>query len=69
MIGNPRYGRIGLVVLPYFLVFEMLGAVVEMFGVAVVVVGLVLGRRQRGVRAALRRDRRSATDSCCPSWR
>ena len=28
-------GRVGIVVLPYYLVFEMLGAVVEMFGVAV----------------------------------
>ena len=43
MIGNPRYGRIGLVVLPYYLVFELLGPVVELFGVAAVVAGLFLG--------------------------
>jgi cellulose synthase/poly-beta-1,6-N-acetylglucosamine synthase-like glycosyltransferase len=43
MIANPRYGRIGLVVLPYFVVFEMLGAVVELLGVGAVGLGLALG--------------------------
>jgi cellulose synthase/poly-beta-1,6-N-acetylglucosamine synthase-like glycosyltransferase len=43
MIGNPRYGRIGLVVLPYYLMFELLGPIVELFGLAAVVVGVVLG--------------------------
>jgi cellulose synthase/poly-beta-1,6-N-acetylglucosamine synthase-like glycosyltransferase len=43
MIGNPRYGRIGLGAMPYFLVFEMLGAVVEVFGLAVVAIGVALG--------------------------
>ncbi len=32
MIGNPKYGRIGMVVLPYYLMFELLGAVVELTG-------------------------------------
>src|SRR3974390_2611344 len=35
MIGNPRYGRIGLVVLPYYLAFELLGPVVEVVGLGV----------------------------------
>ena len=43
MIGNPRYGRIGLGVLPYFVLFEMLGAVVEVVGVGAMVAGLALG--------------------------
>jgi cellulose synthase/poly-beta-1,6-N-acetylglucosamine synthase-like glycosyltransferase len=43
MIGNLRFGRIGLVVLPYYLVFELLGPVVELFGVAAVITGLILG--------------------------
>ena len=43
MVGNPRYGRIGIVVLPYQLVFEVLGPVIELLGVVSVVVGLPLG--------------------------
>ena len=36
MIFNPRYGRIGLVVLPHYLVFELLGPIVELLGVLTV---------------------------------
>lgn len=43
MLANPRYGRIGLVVLPYFLVFELLGPIIELLGVIVVVAGLIFG--------------------------
>jgi cellulose synthase/poly-beta-1,6-N-acetylglucosamine synthase-like glycosyltransferase len=43
MIGNPRYGRIGLGALPYFTVFELLGAVVEVVGLGVVVLAAALG--------------------------
>jgi cellulose synthase/poly-beta-1,6-N-acetylglucosamine synthase-like glycosyltransferase len=43
MIGNPRYGRIGLGAMPYFAVFEMLGAVVEVVGLGVVALAAVLG--------------------------
>ncbi|MFN8036580.1 MAG: glycosyltransferase [Acidimicrobiia bacterium] len=43
MIGNPRYGRIGLVVVPYYLVFELLSPFVELFGVVAVAAGLVFG--------------------------
>jgi cellulose synthase/poly-beta-1,6-N-acetylglucosamine synthase-like glycosyltransferase len=46
MLGNPRYGRIGLLVLPYFLVFELLGAVVELLGAIAIVAGFVLGVAQ-----------------------
>lgn len=43
MMGNPRYGRIGTVVLPYFLVFELLGPVIELAGVVAVLLGLGFG--------------------------
>jgi cellulose synthase/poly-beta-1,6-N-acetylglucosamine synthase-like glycosyltransferase len=43
MIGNPRYGRIGVVVMPYFLFFELLGPVLEIVGVATVLLGLAFG--------------------------
>jgi cellulose synthase/poly-beta-1,6-N-acetylglucosamine synthase-like glycosyltransferase len=43
MMGNPKYGFIGMVVLPYYLVFELLGAVVELTGVFAVILGLFLG--------------------------
>jgi cellulose synthase/poly-beta-1,6-N-acetylglucosamine synthase-like glycosyltransferase len=43
MLLNPSYGRIGLLVLPFYLVFELVSAVVELLAVAVVVAGLLLG--------------------------
>ena len=43
MIGNPRYGRIGLFGLPFFLVFEAFGPVVEVLGLAYCAAGLVGG--------------------------
>lgn len=43
MMANPRYGRVGMLVLPYYLVFELLGPVVELLGLVAVVVGYALG--------------------------
>lgn len=43
IIGNPRYGALGLAALPYFLVFEFLGPVVELAGPPAVVVWYFLG--------------------------
>jgi cellulose synthase/poly-beta-1,6-N-acetylglucosamine synthase-like glycosyltransferase len=43
MVGNPRYGRIGLLALPYYLVFELVAPVVEMAAVVLVPAGLVVG--------------------------
>ncbi|TQK44076.1 cellulose synthase/poly-beta-1,6-N-acetylglucosamine synthase-like glycosyltransferase [Streptomyces sp. SLBN-118] len=43
MIGNPRYGRIGLVSLPFYVVFELLAPVVELAGLVLVPVGLLVG--------------------------
>ncbi len=43
MIGNPRYGRIGLFALPYYLVFEAVGPLIEAAGYAVTLVALPFG--------------------------
>jgi cellulose synthase/poly-beta-1,6-N-acetylglucosamine synthase-like glycosyltransferase len=43
MIGNPRYGAVGMLSLPFFVAFEFLGAFIETFGYVTVVVSLVLG--------------------------
>ncbi|MEV1289851.1 glycosyltransferase [Micromonospora sp. NPDC049679] len=42
MIGNPRYGRIGLLALPHFLLFEFLAPVVEILGLLIVPVALTV---------------------------
>jgi cellulose synthase/poly-beta-1,6-N-acetylglucosamine synthase-like glycosyltransferase len=43
MMANPRYGRIGLFTLPYYLLFELLGPVLETAGLAVVIASFALG--------------------------
>ncbi|GAB1689189.1 glycosyltransferase family 2 protein [Krasilnikovia sp. M28-CT-15] len=43
MIGNPRYGRVGLVALPYYVVFELLAPFVEALALVLVPLGLLLG--------------------------
>jgi cellulose synthase/poly-beta-1,6-N-acetylglucosamine synthase-like glycosyltransferase len=43
MIGRPRYGAAGVLALPFFVLFEFLGAFVEVAGYLVVVAMLVLG--------------------------
>jgi hypothetical protein len=43
MIGNPRYGRIGLVALPYYVLFELIAPVVELVGLVAMIVGLSVG--------------------------
>jgi cellulose synthase/poly-beta-1,6-N-acetylglucosamine synthase-like glycosyltransferase len=43
MMGNPRYGRIGLVGLPFFLAFEALGPIVEVLGIGYCAVGAFAG--------------------------
>jgi cellulose synthase/poly-beta-1,6-N-acetylglucosamine synthase-like glycosyltransferase len=43
MIGNPRYGVIGMLSLPFYVAFEFLGAFIETFGYVSVVVSLALG--------------------------
>jgi cellulose synthase/poly-beta-1,6-N-acetylglucosamine synthase-like glycosyltransferase len=43
MVGNPRYGRVGLVALPYYFLFELLAPFVELTALVVVPVGLLVG--------------------------
>jgi cellulose synthase/poly-beta-1,6-N-acetylglucosamine synthase-like glycosyltransferase len=43
MLFNPRYGAVGLVVLPFYLIFELVSAVVEVLAMAVFVIGLAAG--------------------------
>lgn len=43
MIGNPRYGRIGMLTLPYYVVFELLAPVIELVGLVAMVLGLAVG--------------------------
>lgn len=43
MIFNPRYGRAGLVAMPYFFIFEMIGPIVEVQGYIMVLLALVFG--------------------------
>ena len=43
MFGRPRYGRIGLIALPYYAIFEGIGPIVELVGVLNTVLGLAFG--------------------------
>jgi cellulose synthase/poly-beta-1,6-N-acetylglucosamine synthase-like glycosyltransferase len=43
MIGNPRYGRVGLVALPYYVVFELLAPVIELCGLVISPLGYLFG--------------------------
>src|SRR5215210_872311 len=43
MIGNPRYGAVGLVGLPFFVLFEFLGAFLESIGYIVLPLGFAFG--------------------------
>ena len=43
MLGNPHYGSIGLLAMPYYLLFEMLGPVVELLGFLIVPASYFLG--------------------------
>ncbi|WP_196445636.1 glycosyltransferase [Planomonospora sp. ID67723] len=42
MIGNPRYGRIGLLTLPYYVLFELFAPVVNLGGLVLVPVALLV---------------------------
>ena len=44
MLGNPRYGRVGLLGFPFFFFFEMLGPLIELAGYAVFALTVALGR-------------------------
>ena len=43
MVGRPRYGAIGMLAMPYYLLFEAAGPVIELSGYIVTVVAVALG--------------------------
>jgi cellulose synthase/poly-beta-1,6-N-acetylglucosamine synthase-like glycosyltransferase len=43
LIFNPRYGRVGVLAIPYFLLFEMLGPTIELIGYVAFAVSIALG--------------------------
>lgn len=43
MIGNPRYGRIGLLALPYYVAFELLAPFIELAALVLLPLGLWVG--------------------------
>jgi cellulose synthase/poly-beta-1,6-N-acetylglucosamine synthase-like glycosyltransferase len=43
MIGRPRFGAVGMLGLPFFLVFEAAGPLVEVAGIAYAAIGLAVG--------------------------
>src|SRR5712692_7535353 len=43
LVGNPAYGRVGLLALPYFVIFELFAPIVELAGIAFLVLGLAAG--------------------------
>jgi cellulose synthase/poly-beta-1,6-N-acetylglucosamine synthase-like glycosyltransferase len=43
MMLNPRYGRIGMVTLPYYFLFELIGPIVELTGIPIVILGFAIG--------------------------
>ena len=53
MIGHPRYGAVGLLAMPYYAVFEMLGPVVEMLGYVIIPLSYALGSLDTSILQAL----------------
>ncbi|MCM3486517.1 glycosyltransferase family 2 protein [Kocuria rosea] len=43
MVFNPRYGRVGMVSIPYYWAFELFAPLVELAGLALIFLGLILG--------------------------
>jgi cellulose synthase/poly-beta-1,6-N-acetylglucosamine synthase-like glycosyltransferase len=46
MVGRRRYGGVGLVAIPYFIFFEVIGPVLEVLGYAACVTALIIGAIQ-----------------------
>jgi cellulose synthase/poly-beta-1,6-N-acetylglucosamine synthase-like glycosyltransferase len=43
MAFNPRYGPLGIFAVPYFLLFELLGPVIEVLGYLIIPIAVILG--------------------------
>lgn len=46
---NPRYGRVGMLALPYYWLFELLAPLIEVVGIVIVVLGLAVGAVDPGM--------------------
>ena len=44
MLFNPRYGKLGMLAVPYFWLFEGMGPVIEVMGYVVVILSFLLGK-------------------------
>lgn len=49
MMGNPRYGPIGLIAFPYFFLFELIGPFLELYGYVNLFISIGLGLIDGGV--------------------
>jgi hypothetical protein len=67
MLFNPRYGRLGLLAMPYFFLFEALGPVVEVLGYLLLPVFYLLGVFNAEF-ALLSSSWPWGTGSSSPSW-
>ena len=43
MLFNPRYGRLGLVAVPYYWLFELIAPLLELAGLVLIALGFALG--------------------------
>lgn len=43
LLFNPRYGRLGVIAMPYFFLFEIMGPLIEIQGYVMVVAAFLLG--------------------------
>lgn len=43
ILGNPKYGALGLVIFPYFVFVELIAPVVELVGIIGLIIGLIIG--------------------------
>jgi cellulose synthase/poly-beta-1,6-N-acetylglucosamine synthase-like glycosyltransferase len=43
MFANPRYGIVGLIAVPYYWFFELIAPLIELFGLALMVLGFAMG--------------------------
>nr|WP_245805916.1 glycosyltransferase [Bacillus alkalicellulosilyticus] len=41
MLFNPRYGKVGMISMPFFLIVELLGAIIELVGYFLLLIGLL----------------------------
>lgn len=43
MIANPKFGKVGMLAMPFFVLFELLGPIIEILGIIVVILSYIFG--------------------------